>query len=70
MAEKPKVPPITVQNPRYKGATPEEVAEALLRNWTNPPKPDDETPTRTRRPPEKFSDKYIIPNVLMTICGA
>ena len=38
-------PPIL--NPRYKGATPEDVARALLRKWGESPAPDGEPASDT-----------------------
>ena len=40
MADKSDPP---IQNPRYKGATPEDVARALLHKWGESPAPDDDT---------------------------
>lgn len=38
--EKPKSPPKKPLKANYKGATPKQVAEAVLRRWTGPgPKP-------------------------------
>ncbi|MDE0050625.1 MAG: hypothetical protein OXO52_12610 [Rhodospirillales bacterium] len=41
MADKPDPSDIEVRNPRYKGATPEDVARALLRPWGESPKDDE-----------------------------
>ena len=43
MADKPDPSDIEVRNPRYKGATPENVARALLRPWGQSPAPDDDS---------------------------
>ena len=44
MADKPDPSDIEIRNPRYKGATPEDVARALLRKWGRPPKDDESDP--------------------------
>ena len=48
MTSSPKPSDSPILNPRYKGATPEDVARALLRKWGRPSKdnePDPETET-------------------------
>ena len=42
MSSDPKSPPI--QNPRYQGATPEDVARALLKKWGSLPDDDESDP--------------------------
>ena len=41
MADKPYSSDPEIRNPRYKGATPEDVARALLNKWGAPPKDDE-----------------------------
>ena len=44
MTTKANRPSPVVQNPRYKGATPEEVARALLRKWGGSPADNESDP--------------------------
>ncbi len=53
MATKSNRPAPVVQNPRYKGATPEEVARALLRKWGSSPDDKESDPgTDSKDEPE------------------
>ena len=43
MADKSDLSDIEIRNPCYKGATPKDVARALLRAWGESPVPDDDS---------------------------